>query len=552
MQCARTRISLLFPFALILIVEGNDRTRVLTPFVKGASPSRCLLQSSHNVASLRVVQPSIILPPRVNASNTSSVNRSEELDDEDFTIGQAYTWWTKYVIQMTHNWPTLLLWFSIGFSICVPFLHWYFEHRDAERAMFMKTNSNGVTIESTGNGNDSTQDTSAQSVAGSSPARDRHPEPSPSGEPANNQVPLAPKTVGEARFVYIAINRTGGINKIKKLIEVDRPRLRRPFKVFTRIVSISFNVYMLIQQDTKLLQGAEKYYDGTDTGLPDSLKRYLEFTGNMSLISVRHAVCVAVAELLGLAAMTIWFLYRLTVFILCRDVVKAKYDAFVSLYETCDALTLLSSFSALRLINVAHPAMLIRKCQFFMARPFMADQNWPKHVNDFWWYCQLLYFCVTRIFAVFLGCLAFGVKMAFCSVQVHMALSPDGNWLSEAVWRWLVIIMLLVQTLGAIGVEHVMWWRVLLIVVEGGDRRVTLEKIRKANVYLSKVFEKIYEGYYLTGKYLQFCVLMLTFDHIDLQHLLIDEASDAQTDADVGDDVVGISPDGFTDLFSGL
>jgi len=528
MRCVRINIRLLLPFIASLVARGNDSAKVL----RSSLQSRCLLQSSRNVAELRFVQPksSIILPPREGPSNSTNSSETEDLDRDQKVLGifnASYNLWAGYAKLLAFNWAKILLWFCIGFAVTFPFLHWYFESREIERNMFMKSESN--------------QGGSAPSPSGNEGGI----APSPSdGSMTRSSSKGSASREDDVQFVYIAINKTGGINKIKDLIKVDRPKLRRPFKVVSKVVSIAFTIYMLIQQDTTMLYGAELYYQNkTETSaLPKNLERYLEFTDNMSLISVRHAVCVAVAELLGLSAMAIWLLYRFGVFVFCRDVAQAKYDAFVSLYETCDGLTLLSSFSALRLISIAHPALLIRKFQFFMQRPFVSQPG------RFGIAMQLLYFLITRIAAIFLGALAFGVKVAFVSVQVHMPLTNKDDWWRETMWRWLVIIMLLVQTLGAIGVEYVMFWRVLLIVVEGGDRKVTLKKIRLANVYLSKVFEKIYEEYYLTGKYLQFCVLMLTFDHIDLQHLLIDEASDTAPDADVGE--VPISPDALGDLFS--
>jgi len=331
---------------------------------------------------------------------------------------------------------------------------------------------------------------------------------------------------------HIRINLTGGLNKVSSLIEVDRPRPRRTIKVIAHSVSIMFNTVMLVQQNVMLLRGAVQYYSGeAHEDLPSALRRYLEFTGNIggtfNLVSVRHAACVALAELIGLAAMIIWIIYRFFVFRYCKKSNEAKFDAFFALREVFDCVSLLGGFSALRLVHSVHPALIMRQFQWNMARPFLGRQG-PIIVT-----VQFVYFMVTRLIAAVLGVLAFGVKLAFTSVQVHMPV-VGGNWLYTFMWRWSVVVLMLEQTLGAIAVEHVMWERVVLVVAEGGDRHVSLEKIQIMHVYLSRIMQKIWEEFWCKGKHLQFFVLMLTFDHIDLQHLLIDEPAHPGIEEAVG------------------
>jgi hypothetical protein len=321
---------------------------------------------------------------------------------------------------------------------------------------------------------------------------------------------------------HIRINQNGGLEKVHTLIEIDRPRFRRTLKVLGHVFAICFNVTMMVQQDVTLLKGAEDYYKGLrNDDLPLTLRQYLAESGKSSLISVRHAACIAFAELLGLAAMLIWLCYRFVVFNLNQHSKLTKYDAFLALHEVFHGLTLLGGFSALRVLTVVHPALFMRQFQWNIARPFLGRTGISSYS------VQVIYFLVTRLGAVFLGVLAFGVKLAFTSVQVQLPPAPDENWLWMFCWKWMIVMMLLEQTLGAIAVENVMWWRVILVIVEGGDRTITLEKIQVMRVYLSRIMQSIYEEYWCKGQFLRFFVLMLTFDHIDLQHLLIDEDIDA-------------------------
>jgi len=467
------------------LAESSLASQSLTPLTTDSGTGGCLVQSSRRVFKAPLQQPDVpfvdVVSQWVNESEHSAeatVNGTRGFSPQDAPpikkIKFVYEWvlncWGKFAFNLCLHWKATVLIFTLIFLIVFPIMHWMLEYREVERYMF--------------NDSDRRQ-------AGMSEEHDM--------------------------LRHIRINRSGGLTKIRHLVEVDRPKLRRLMKLTALVGTVSFNVFMLVEQDVALLVGAAEYYNGDRfSPLPSVLKRYLEFTGNISLISVRHAACVALAELLGLSAMLIWILYRTIVFFKCRNSNKSKFDAFLALHEAFEATSLLGSFSALRLVSLAHPDLVQRQFEWNMARSFFGGTS-TKHRA-----LQFVYFFVTRVAAVFVGVLAFGVKLAFTSVQVHMPF-VEGHWSWTFVWRWMVVLMLLEQTLGAVGVEHVMLWRLKLVVVEGGDRKVSLEKIHIMQVYLSRIMESIYEEYWCKGKYFQFILLMCTFDHIDLQHLLVDE-----------------------------
>jgi len=437
----------------------------------------CLVQSSRSLilARQQPLQGDVATGlPNLSQNNTGMNVSNGTTHWHDALYDLSGSWLARLAYSMSLHWPIILLVFTISFGVFFPIMHWKLECRETEREMFSRHDAEDALV----------------------------------GTPAHQS----------ASIEHIRINLDGGLGKVSTLIEVDRPRLRRMIKVITYLGAISFNVFMLVQQDVMLLVGAAGYYSADEQSqLPSMLKKYLEFNGNVSLISVRHAVCVAIAELLGLAGMVIWIIYRFSVFQLCKKSEDAKFDAFLSLHEAFDGVSHLGGFSALRLVSLAHPALIVRQFQYHMARPFLGGTGPERHAMQF------AYFAITRSVAVVLGVMAFGVKLAFTSVQVHSPLVAGDNWLTSYLWTWCIVIMLLEQTLGAVGVEHVMWWRVMLLVVEGGDRTITLQKIQIAHVYLSRIMQCIYEEYWRKGMYRQFLVLMLTFDHIDLQHLLITE-----------------------------
>lgn len=458
---------------------------------EGPANRRCLVQSSRSLILAKqqpfqgelqtrvgALLPSLS-PNKTGMGSTNGTNNSA-IDLRESALA-------RMAFGMSVYWPIILVAFTIGFGAIFPLMHWNLECREEERKMFKLHNA----------------------------------EDGPAGSPDS---PMH----RSASIEHIRMNPDGGLGKVTSLIKLDRPKLRRTVKVITYLGAIAFNVFMLVQQDVMLLVGAAGYYNADEEGkLPSMLKKYLEFNGNVSLISVRHAVCVAIAELLGLAGMVIWIIYRFAVFQLCKESNSTKFDAFLSLHEAFDGLCHLGGFSALRLVSLAHPALIVRQFQYHMERPFLGGTGVDRYAMQF------AYFMITRCVAVFLGVMAFGVKLAFTSVQVHTPLSSADNWLANYLWTWCIVIMLLEQTLGAVGVEHVMWWRVMLVVVEGGDRTITLHKIQIAHVYLSRIMQCIYEEYWCKGKYRQFLLLMLTFDHIDLQHLLINENSENKFQAAV-------------------
>jgi hypothetical protein len=502
---------------------------------------RCLLQSAYNVVT---VLPLKLLPTKApdsrevwDGANRTVDKTMEEAKDDVFKRIGGY--WKAVAEKLASYWLQIVILFTLGFSILVPLIHWQFEDRTVEMDIFTKCESRETEV--VGVAPPSVSVPSDASLLSTS-----QPQTASSGRSARARL-------GD-RFSGIRINAYGGQKKVATLLEHDRPSLRRPIKVTVRTLSIAFNIFMLVQQDVTLLRGASDYYAGEETLLPKTLKEYLEITKEYnSLITVRHAVCVCVAELLGLSAMLIWMSYRFAVFWVCRKNPKVQFDAFYSLYESFDCFSLLSGFSALRLVNLAHPALLTRRFQFFIERPFMGGGNYSSAFKGF----QLLYFIVTRVVAVVLGALAFGVKIAFVSVQVQMKIEKrDGagaeiHYYLAAIWRWLIVVMLLIQTLGAVGVENVLWWRMLLVVVEGGHRRVTLARIRLANVYLSKIMQLIYENYMCKGNYMGFLLILLTFDHIDLQHLMIDEESKGVA-ADDGMGEIPLAPDALGEILTAL
>mmetsp|Transcript_46820 Transcript_46820/g.100119 ORF Transcript_46820/g.100119 Transcript_46820/m.100119 type:complete len:530 (-) Transcript_46820:60-1649(-) len=315
-------------------------------------------------------------------------------------------------------------------------------------------------------------------------------------------------------LAHIRLDPMGGLGKVAELMPPERPSTRRLLLFIGKVIATGFNIFMMILLDTRVMLGAMEYYHGDPTEhLPPMMRKYLDLTHNLSLISVRHAVFVAVAELLGIAVLVIVIAYRTAVFWFCRRSQTSQFDAFLSLHEVFDGLYLLSSFSAMQLLSVAHPALLWSKFQLHMARPFFGSAVWAKTA-------QAAYFVATRCMAGLLGILAFGVKLAFVSVYLYLPIGDRDHWFANFFWRWSVVLTLLLQTMGCVLLERVLRWRVMLLIV---GAKVDTEGSLIHRVYMARVTQAVHAEYLEKGRIVSFLSLMMTFDDRDVQRLLIDE-----------------------------
>lgn len=384
--------------------------------------------------------------------------------------------WAHIARFISEQWRLIIILFTLTFMLLFPGSHWHFNEREAERAMFAAS--------------------------------------------------FDEEEEGVSKFLeHIRVEPDGGTKDARRLLPAGSWRKwRRYAMLLLKLSAVGFNITMLVVMDRDLLIGAAQFYHGgSQNDLPTRLRQYLRLaaTYNASLISVRHAAAVAIAELIGLSAMITWIVYRALVFILFRRSpdIRHKFDSFIAAFEAFDGFTLLGSFSALRLVSLSHPILIASRFQFHMVSYATGGR-----VD---WMFQATWFVVTRMIVVFIGVIAFGVKLAFASVALHMGKREEREELMVLAWRWSVVVITLVQTLGAVSIERVLWNRVMFFIIAGGDGHVTLAKVQTANVYLSRLVQAIYDEFAAKGEVFNFLVVMLTFDHADLQFMLLDEEEGA-------------------------
>mmetsp|Transcript_110000 Transcript_110000/g.179491 ORF Transcript_110000/g.179491 Transcript_110000/m.179491 type:complete len:543 (+) Transcript_110000:63-1691(+) len=457
--------------------------------------SWCLVQSKRSIST---VSPGLVQSARGGSSSNAGQpprRRDPSTDQQQgFTQGPLHFSalsqyaWARFAHFISEQWRVIVAMFTVTFALLFPGFHWAFEKREDERNMFAATfdqqGSPSSAIEDSGYSNN---------------------------EPGEGILKL---------LEHIRVDDQGGLDNCRKLMPDSGGRKWRRYGMLVlKISAVVFNLTMMCVMDREMLLGAMQFYNGKEeSDLPDTLRKYLRLTANVSLISVRHAACVAIAELIGLSAMVTWITYRFMVFWIFRRSpdVRLKFDAFLGAFEVFDGITLLGSFSALRLVSLSHPHLILARFSFHMATYASAGG----HLNQAF---QATWFIATRMAVVFIGIIAFGVKLAFASVSMHSPMGSNGPWMVELLWRWSVVVITLIQTLGAVSVERVLWNRVMFFIIAGGDGQITLPKVQTAHVYLSRLVQAIYEEFCGNGEVMKFFIVMMTFDHADLQFMLLDE-----------------------------
>lgn len=480
---------------LLSAAHGNKDTSEQPPHGAPES-SLCLVQSSRSISTIDSgVAASVWSGSSTDGGQPQRTAKREEKPQGNsrfqgsmraHIVSLSEHSWARFARFISEQWLLIIVLFTLTFALLFPGMHWAFEKKEKERRLFAATFGEEET------GGTSSFDSATLSDPGEGVA---------------------------ALLNHLRVDPRGGLDNCRLLMnDPDRGKWRRWGMLLMKLAAIGFNLYMMCVMDREMLMGAMMFYNGkSESDLPERLREYLRLTSNVSLISVRHAACVALAELIGLSAMITWISYRLMVFILFRRSpdLRLKFDAFLAAFEGFDGITVLGSYSALRLVSISHPILILTRFNFHMVN--YASECGPAKTAF-----QATWFIVTRMAAVVLGIIAFGVKLAFASVNLHQPVGHQFKFI-DLVWRWSVVVITLMQTLGAVSIERVLWNRVMFFIIAGGDGKVTLPKVQTAHVYLSRLVQAIFEEFWGKGEIVSFLVVMMTFDHADLQFMLLDE-----------------------------
>lgn len=319
---------------------------------------------------------------------------------------------------------------------------------------------------------------------------------------------------------YMSIDPHGGLQKLENMVYDPDMGYSWEYRIVTcagRVIGAIFNVVFLVVVNTRIMYGACAYFEpGHGTGpLPTDMQRYMSYTSGMALVGVRHAALVAVAELGGTVVLVTMAFYRAMIFFLKRRSQTNRFDAFASVFQSAHAVFMLSTFSALKLFGVVYPFVLMQDFAEQRAKPFFGHGRIGMSF-------QIFYFVVSRLMCFVVGLCAFGVKIAFVCVYLFQPVENLHPWLS-LTWRWSHLLNLLVQTMGALVLEDLLFSRILNFIAGGTNFMVNEKAIVMREVYMARVAQVIYEEYWTKHRRLEFFVLLTTFNDMDLQHLLLDE-----------------------------
>lgn len=323
-------------------------------------------------------------------------------------------------------------------------------------------------------------------------------------------------------FDHVKFSADGGLNKVGQLIPQQGPGGERLVFFVMNVAAVAFNTTYLVYVNRMIIGGWMRSYRGEALeNLPLEVQRYLTLTSSIGIISMNHALIVAMAELIGLLSLVTFAGHRIVVFLLRRSKPGVKFDAYAGLFDISDAFYYMSTFSALWLFNFIHPSLVGRDFEVYMTKPFFGHSAEARLIHAVW-------FVILRILALIVGVLAFGEKLAFVCMALYTPLQEPFSWC--VLRRWCIVSMLLVQTMGAVLLDRVLKFRIILLLTGGEDAELDAEENVMRQIYLAKLGQVMWEEYWEKCKRgsrghrrFSFVVLMLTFSDRDLQKLLLDE-----------------------------
>merc|ERR1712194_179832 len=138
----------------------------------------------------------------------------------------------------------------------------------------------------------------------------------------------------------------------------------------------------------------------------------------------------------------------------------------------------------------------------------------------------VLYFVCSRAVAAWLSLLAFGIKLAFVSLQLNRPLDRgvNGYWtVIELGRRWCYVLSLFLQSMCALLIPQLLKWRLMHVIATGANKQVDADGTAIRKVYRARLVQTMYETYWVKGHTFAFFMLLFTFDDSDLQCLLFEE-----------------------------
>jgi len=328
---------------------------------------------------------------------------------------------------------------------------------------------------------------------------------------------------------YVELEKRGGLDRLGEIWSAEK------YLWFAVLLgSVLFNITYLISMDWAIFQcytsGIWEGFDGADlTNVTDAYSRLMESNAQTADVFKSRAVDKETRRMLmNIAALVAswemcWIFVKVahSLYVWCLFALGgSEYRSFHALtYFFQKLLPQFGTFSAIKLMARVHPSLIYNEYLHFVSGSFLRGTVHGQVL-------VALYFAVKCLVCGLAAVGAFTIKLLAVSMKL---MNPTYSFIN----RLGAVLSIMLQCMGCVVVEIVLQDRLFLFVFGGQD--AMYEDIEHAykNVYEARVARQIWKDFWGKGKRLQAIVLLATFDHYDLQRLLIERLDDA-SDIEIG------------------
>lgn len=330
----------------------------------------------------------------------------------------------------------------------------------------------------------------------------------------------------------ISLEVQGGLHRI------EDPSGQKHFWFFVLVVSVLFNIGYLLYTDLTIFETyvtdvfgnwdikniAGRIADAGGEVSREQIQKMLfddpSFKGNLfGMISdhqtrrviVNAAAMVAIWEVAWIAWKFLYCMYLL--WQVCTDESEyRRYHAINFFFQKM--LPQASTFSAIKLMARVHPSLVYQEYV-----TWVSESKSARTTSGY--FMTTVGFIMTRVVCAVAATAAFAVKVLAVSLKMM-------NSSYSVAFRLGSILALLNQVIGCVIVESIVQDRLFLFVFGGQDSNYEDHELAYKNVYETRVVKQILNKYWQHSRRFSAIVLLATFDHFDLQRLLIQENEEVE------------------------
>jgi len=341
----------------------------------------------------------------------------------------------------------------------------------------------------------------------------------------------------------ISLEADGGIGRVKNILTPEKYCW-----FFMLVLSVAFNIGYLVSMDWTIFDtyitdvigkwdvnnipgriesgGGVKSREKIQEALFDDPSFKASIFGMISdnrtrLLIVHASILVAIWEVTWIFSKVVYAGIILKV--ICFDPSEYRRFHYLSfLFQKL--LPHAATFSAVKLMAKVHPSLIYSEYKAWLVEPpFYSLCPWLNlRATKSGTVVLAVLFVLVHVFCLVAALSAFAVKMLAVSFKMV-------NSSYSLLYRMGSILALLNQVMGCVIIETLLQDRLFLFVFGGQDSCYEDDELAYKNVYETRLVKKILDEFWNTRQYFSAIVLLATFDHYDLQRLLISENAEMQT-----------------------